>query len=323
MPTPLRIGVVGVGDFGIRHAAIAAALPEVDLVAVADRDAGRARSVAERFGAGPSTSARSLLTDHDVDALVVATPQHCHLGDVRAAVEAGVAVLVEKPVVTAGTEVDELRRLAASRQTVIVPAHVSRFLPSVALLRERVAADPVVAVRALRVVPVERLDLHGGEHPALVAMVHDLDLVRAVVPADLVEVSSVQSWTDPRRPFPQIVMAHLRFADGTLASVENRWTLPHARQYIDARLEVTTRSWTARLRVPSGALRITGPDGDVIPDTDLEATVAGLPVGALATQLRHFVQCVSAGRPSEVVTLEDALWSVDVAATIASQQPAR
>jgi predicted dehydrogenase len=152
-------------------------------------------------------------------------------------------------------------------------------------------------------------------------MVHDLDLVRAVVPGDLVDVTSVQSWTDPDRPYPQVVMAHLRFADGTLASVENHWTLPHARQYIDARLEVVTRSWTAHLRVPGGALRIVEQDGDVLPDTELDAAVAGLPVGALATQLRHFAQCVAQGRPSDVVDLEDAFWSVEVAARITAQQP--
>jgi predicted dehydrogenase len=323
MTSRVRVGIVGVGDFGRRHAAIAAALPEVELVAVADRDEGRAQKVAAELGAAASTGIEELLAAHEVDAVVVATPQRCHLSDVTAAVAAGVAVLVEKPAVTAGSEADELRRLVASTGAMVVPAHVSRFLPAVAQLRERIARDPVVAVRAIRVVPVERLDLHGGEHPALVAMVHDLDLIRAVVPADLVDVSSVQSWTDPERPYPQVVMAHLRFADGSLASVENHWTLPHARQYIDARLEVVTRRWTAHLRVPGGALRIVEEGGDLLPDTELEASVAGLPVGALATQLRHFVQCVAEGRPSDVVDLEDGLWSVEVAARIAAQQPPR
>jgi predicted dehydrogenase len=323
MTSKVRVGIVGVGDFGRRHAAIAAALPEVELVAVADRDEARAGRVAAELGTAPAASVEDLLARHDVDAVVVATPQRCHLSDVRAALAAGAAVLVEKPVVTASSEADELRHLAASTGGLVVPAHVSRFLPAVAQLRQRVAVDPVVAVRAVRAVPVERLDLHGGEHPALVAMVHDLDLIRSVVPAELADVSSVQSWTDPSRPHPQVVMAHLRFADGSLASVDNHWTLPHARQYIDARLEVVTRRWTAHLRVPGGALRIVEENGDLLPDTELEATVAGLPVGALATQLRHFAQCVAEGRRSDVVDLEDGLWSVEVAARIAAQQPPR
>lgn len=323
MSSRVRIGIVGVGDFGRRHAAIAAALPEVDLVAVADRDQARARSVAAELGTAASTGIDELLAVHQVDGVVIATPERCHLSDVKAAVAVGVGVLVEKPVVTARSQVDELRQLVESTGALVVPAHVSRFLPAVAQLRKRVAQDPVVAVRAIRVVPVERLDLHGGEPPALVAMVHDLDLVRALVPGDLVNVSSVQSWTDLNRPYPQVIMSHLSFADGTLASVENHWTLPHARQYIDARLEVVTRRWTAHLHVPGGALRIVEESGDLLPDTELEATVAGLPVGALATQLRHFAQCVAQGRPSDVVDLEDAFWSVEVAARITAQQPPR
>jgi predicted dehydrogenase len=322
MSSRVRIGVVGVGDFGRRHAAVAAALPECELVAVADRDQARARSVAARYGVAAFSCGDDLLAHRDVDAVVVATPQHCHLADVRAAVSAGVAALVEKPVVTAGEEAAELRRLAASINVPVVPAHVSRYLPAVALLRARVERDPAQVVRAIRVVPVERLSLHGGEHPALVAMVHDLDLVRSLVPADLVDVSSVHAWTERDRPHPQIVMAHLRFADGSVASVENHWTLPHARQYIDARLEVTTRRWTSHLQVPAGALRIVEAGGDLLPDTDLDVTVAGMPVGALATQLRHFTRCVGERRPSEVVDLEDALWSVEVAARIAAQRPA-
>ncbi|WP_104522785.1 Gfo/Idh/MocA family protein [Blastococcus atacamensis] len=325
MSSAVRIGIVGVGDFGRRHAAVAAALPEVQLVAVADRDRGRALTVAQELGCAAVGGIEELLAERAVDAVVIATPQHRHLADVRAAVEAGVPALVEKPVVSAGEEAQRLRELVAGSGVLVVPAHVSRFLPGVAQLRERLAIEPAVAVRAVRVVPVERLDMHGGEHPALVAMVHDLDLVRAVLPpdAELVDVSSVQSWTEPRRPHPQVVMAQLTFSDGSLASVENRWTLPHARQYIDARMEVTTRRWTAHLQTPSGGLRIATGAGDLLPDTDLEATVAGLPVGALATQLRHFAACVSAGRRSEVVDLEDGLWSVEVAARIAAQQPQR
>lgn len=240
------------------------------------------------------------------------------------AVEAGVHALVEKPVVAAGDEAERLDRLVRAHPDVVVmPAHVSRFLPAVAALRDRFASQHVVAVRAIRTVPSERLGLHGGEHPALVAMVHDLDLVRAFVPAQVRHVSSIQRWTDDSRPFPQIVMAHVVFEDATLASVENHWTLPHGRQYIDARLEVTTDQEIGYVSVPSHGLRVVARDGDVTPDTDLEPRVAGLPVGALATQLRHFAACARAGTSSSIVSVQDAIWSVRIAADIAAQTPFR
>jgi predicted dehydrogenase len=315
----IRVGVVGVGDWGGRHAAIAAALPEFEFVAVADQNAQRAEAVASQYGVEAFADANALLSGCDVDAIVIATPPAGHLRDICSALGSGVHALVEKPVVVDRYEAERLRTLAASASTVLMPAHVSRFMPSFAALRQAVAGQRVIAVRAVRRVPMARLDLHGGEHPALVAMVHDLDLVRAFVPAALESVESVQRWVDDSRPYPQIVMAHLRFADGVVASVENHWTLPHERQYIDAHLEVSTDRTIAHLEVPGTALRLTTADGDFLPDTQLEAWVAGIPVGALATQMRHFASCIRSGRPSQVVTVDEALWSVDVAARIAAQ----
>jgi predicted dehydrogenase len=323
MVQAVRVGVVGAGDFGIRHVAVAAALPEVELVAVADPSPSRAELVNSRWAVPTCRDVRELLREHAPEAVVIATPQSLHLSDLTAAVTAGVHALVEKPIISAGEEADELQRLCAAHpEVVVMPAHVSRFLPSVATLRDRLAGERVTAVRAVRVVPTERLDLHGGEHPALVAMVHDLDIVRAFVSAELRDVTSVQRWTDDARPHPQVVLAHLTFADGTVASVENYWTLPHSRQYIDARLEVTTDRSIGHVTVPGAGLRLVRPAGDEVPDIELEATVAGLPVGALATQLRHFAACVRAGHESPVVTVDDALWAVRVAARIAQQVPA-
>jgi UDP-N-acetylglucosamine 3-dehydrogenase len=317
----IRLGVIGVGDFGARHAAIAAALAEVDLVAVADRNGTRAAAIGERYGARPFPDAAALLDETGVDAVVIATPEHRHLADLELALAARVPALVEKPIVATAGQAAQVRALVRPAGCLVMPAHVSRFLPAFAELRDRLRGHTVRAVRAVRVVPAARLDLHGTEHPALVAMVHDLDLVHALVPEALDTVASVQRRTDPGRAHPQVVLAHLQFTDGVVASVENYWTLPHERQYIDARLEVTTDRALMRMQTPAGALHIATAEGDFLPDTELEAWVAGLPVGALATQMRHFVDCVVSGRVSTVVTVDDALWSVEVAARIAEQAP--
>lgn len=314
-----RIGIIGTGDFGVRHAAIAAALPEVHLVAVADADVERAGSVAVRYGVRQHPDAETLLAQERLDGVVIATPGPTHLPLLEAALLAQVDVLVEKPIVGRADDITAFRDVVSRSSNIVMPGHVSRFLPAFAALRERVLGHRVLAIRALRRVPTARLDLHGGEHPALVAMVHDLDLVQAIVPGRLEHVSAVQTWTDPSRPHPQIVMAHLRFDNGTLVSIENHWTLPHERQYIEARLEVTTDHGIFDLQTPATSLRIVNGDGDFLPDVELDATVDGMPVGALATQMRHFADCVRHRRPSRVVSVEDALWSVEVASRIAAQ----
>lgn len=322
MKDRVRIVVVGVGDFGARHAAVVAALGEAQLVGVVDADRDRAAAVARLHSVPSFQHLTEAVEQVRPDAVVISTPQNHHLEGVREALEVDLPVLVEKPVVGSVADADRLLELLQKHPSAIVmPAHVSRFTAGFAAARERLAGAKIQSVRAIRVVPHERLALHGAEHPALVAMVHDLDLVRALVPAEVVGISSVQQRTVVGAPHPQIVMAHLNFADGTLASVENYWTMPHARTYIDARLEVTTKDELVTVTLPSGAVRVTTADGDFIPDTDLEGWVAGMPTGALGTQMRHFVSCVRDQRPSSLITVEEAVWSCRVAARIAAQDP--
>jgi UDP-N-acetylglucosamine 3-dehydrogenase len=288
----------------------------MELCGVADTDAARAGAAAAGLGCRASGSLEELLAADRPDAVVVATPEVHHVAALRACLDAGAHVLVEKPVALSAADAALARELAAASGLVVLPGHVSRFLPEVARLRELVAGQRVLAMHATRAVPRERLGLHGRIHPAFMAMVHDLDLLRSVQPAELVSVAAEQRWTEPDRPHPQLLWATLGFDDGCVAVVENAWTLPHARRYVDAHLRVTTGELVAEVRLPAGGLRVMREDGDHVPDTQLDAWVGELPVGAIAGQLRHFAACIRAGTPSPVVTMDDAVWSVATAERI-------
>ena len=315
----VRVVVVGAGDFGARHIDTVASLPEFELVGVADRDPRRASAAAQRHGCPAFASLDQALADASPDAIVIATPPAAHAADLRLGVRRGLPVLVEKPLVATAAEADELADLPDDQKALVFPAHVSRFLPSFVALREAVRNRRIRLIRAVRLVPAERVALHGEAHPALSAMVHDLDLVRALVDAPLERVESEQSWVDPTRPHPQAVIAHLRFADGTLVTVDNAWTVPHTRQYIDARLEVHADGFSGSLALPAGGVSFSTADGDYVPDVELEGSAYGVPTGALATQLRHFAASVSGRAVERAVTLDDALWSVRTALRIAEQ----
>lgn len=311
--------VVGAGDFGVRHIATAAALEEIELVGVADCDLDRARAAVVHYGGRAYPGLQEALDGERPDAVVIATPAHAHMTDLRRAVGQGIPVLVEKPIVSTVREVHELESLTSAEKDLVYPAHVSRFLPSFVRLRSAVAERRVRLIRAVRVVPAERVALHGDVHPALAAMVHDLDLVRALIASPVERIESEHAWIDPSRPHAQVVVAHLRFADGALVSIDNTWTMPHSRQYIDARLEVHADGFSGSLQLPGGGVSLSDVTGDYRPDYELDAFAYGIPVGALATQLRHFSGHV-AGRLSEpAVTVEDALWSVRIALEIADQ----
>lgn len=94
------MGVVGAGWWSCSvHLPALAADPDAELVGVCDQDAQRARRVAEMFGAGRAVTDVQDLLDLDLDAVVVATPHDAHHAPAAAALDAGVDVLVEKPMV--------------------------------------------------------------------------------------------------------------------------------------------------------------------------------------------------------------------------------
>lgn len=320
--TSIRVAVIGAGDFGRRHIAVLAALPEFDLVAVADRNEAAAGETAQLHGARTFSSLEAVLAGLEIDAVVIATPPAAHVTDLLVALDHALPVLVEKPVVTTEADLARLEGLPAPLRRLVLPGHISRYLPSFCALREQMRGETVRAIRAVRYVPSERVAMHGESHPALSAMVHDFDLIRALVPSELVHVSSVQSWIDQTRPHPQAVFVHLRFADGTIASVDNLWTLPHGRKYIDARLEVSSDETLAVLSLPGGEVSFATKTGEYAPAVELEGAVYGVPAGALANQLRYFAVHVHGGAHETAVTLEDALWSVRLALQVQQQASA-
>ncbi|MFC4224238.1 Gfo/Idh/MocA family protein [Lysinibacter cavernae] len=323
MSSAVRVIVVGAGDFGARHVRAVSLLPEFELVGVADRDRSRAEACAEAFGGRPFGGLDEALDAVAADAVIIATPPGAHVGDLLLATSRGLPCLTEKPIVATSGDVAAVEVLPDEQRALVFPAHVSRFLPGFARLVEELGASPVRYLRALRRVPRERLDLHGEVHPAMSAMIHDIDLVRALIPAQLRSVTSSQVWSDDRRPFPQTVSAQLLFEGGALAVIDTSWTMPHARQYIDARLEVATDDTFATVSLPGGGLVVEGVDGDTVPDIELEGEAYGIPVGALATELRQFAAVVSGRADRFAVTCDDALWSIRVALEIAGQQPSR
>src|SRR5208282_3269961 len=95
----LGVGVVGVGEMGKRHAEnLARLVPKARLVAVADKDLERARSVAQELEVEHSyDSAEALVARHDVQAVVIASPAKFHAPAIQVAAAAGKHILCEKP----------------------------------------------------------------------------------------------------------------------------------------------------------------------------------------------------------------------------------
>lgn len=295
--------VVGVGDFGKLHAAVAAALPEISLLGVVDSDAATAKFVAESHGTRSYESLEAALTEMAPDAVLIATPENVHVHQVLECLAAGVHVLVEKPVALSSAGVSRLKEAAEAANRFVLPGHISRFLPEV----QDLLADPgeVWSIVASRLVPQSRRALHSRTHPAWMAMIHDLDIIGALLPERPTRVTAVTRRTDSAEANPDLCWAMIEVDDGPVALVENIWIYPHDRQYVSARLRVSGPGCVTEISLPSDALVRIRADGEYRPVFAIDGWVATRPVGALAAQLRHFVDVIE-GRVEPLVTLEDA-----------------
>src|SRR5271163_4550848 len=117
---PINVAVVGAGAFGRNHARVYRQLQQagsVRLVGVVDPETARADAVAREFGCRAFGSVEQMLTTHsEVQAASVAAPTVHHLEVARALMEAGVDVLIEKPLAATLDEANELVELAATHK---------------------------------------------------------------------------------------------------------------------------------------------------------------------------------------------------------------
>ena len=186
------VAVVGVGVFGRNHARVYQELQQqgeaVRLVGVVDPDLDRADAVAREFGCRAFGSVQQMLTTHsEIRAASVAAPTVHHLEVARALMEAGVDVLIEKPVAASLAEADELVQLAATYKRIAQAGHLERFNPAVRATIPLLTQPMFFEVHRLSVFTPRSLDVDV----VLDLMIHDLDIVLSFANSPVKEVRAV------------------------------------------------------------------------------------------------------------------------------------
>ena len=224
--TPLRAGVVGVGSMGENHARVYSELREAELVGVADLDTTLAEHVAETYGTEP-LAFEELLASCDV--VSVAVPTAAHYDTVRACLEAGIDVLVEKPIAETVGQARELAAHARERDLVLQVGHVERFNPAVGTLESLVSDLEVIAVDAQRLGPP--VDRSGRDGVVTDLMIHDVDVVGSLLEGEPVSIAASGTADG------EYATARLEYPDGVVASL----TASRVTQKKVRRLTVTAR----------------------------------------------------------------------------------
>jgi predicted dehydrogenase len=206
----LRIGLIGAGHFGRFHALKLAAATRATLAGVYDPDDERAKAVAWEAG-GQTAKLDDLLARSD--AVIIAAPAELHFDLAAQALRAGKHVLVEKPIAATLDQAAELAVLAKSAGLVLQVGHLERFSAAHGAVTKRMGKP--LYIEAVRIAPFKP---RGTDVSVILdLMIHDLDLILALIDAPIDHVDAVGA--SVASAHEDIANARIRFANGAVATI--------------------------------------------------------------------------------------------------------
>jgi predicted dehydrogenase len=183
--SPLRVAIIGAGHLGRIHARIAAALEEIELVAVVDPVETARTGVAQEFRTRAVADYRELIGE--IEAAIIATPTHTHHAIGMDLLAGGVPLLIEKPLAPTSADANELVTMARKKGLALQVGHVERFNPALMA----VAAD----VRDPKFIEATRTSGYTFRSTdigvVLDVMIHDLDIVLSLARSSVADVQAV------------------------------------------------------------------------------------------------------------------------------------
>lgn len=286
MADPIRVAVVGAGYFGRFHADHYARNPRAKLVAVVDTDEARARAVAAEFGAEPAFDYRSIIGKVDAASIATSTPLHYEIA--RALIEAGIHVLIEKPIADSVESASILADLAEQRGSVLQVGHIERFSSAYRMLAE-IITDPVY-FESYRIAPWKN---RGVEVDVILdLMIHDIDMIIGLVASPVSSVDAVGTPVLGRRI--DLANARITFESGCVANV----TASRVSYKTERRLRVFARNHYLNCDLGEGRIFGYRLRGD--PMTDGLAAIASETYeiqkeDSLANEIDAFLDCITTG----------------------------
>jgi len=207
----VRAGVIGVGHMGHYHVGAYMEIHYVDLIGVADINKERVKAICELYEVEGYTDYHELL--EKVDVVTVAVPTRLHFEVAKKALEAGVHVLVEKPIAPTLEEARELFRIAHDKGLTLQVGHVERYNGAVQELM-KIVTEPLL-VESRRLGPFEKRT--ENESVVLDLMIHDIDIVLGLVrsPVKDIQASGLSLYTNKA----DVATVELTFESGCVATL--------------------------------------------------------------------------------------------------------
>jgi predicted dehydrogenase len=207
----IKVGVIGAGHFGREHARIYSEIEGAQLVAVCDIQEANGKPIAERYGAAFVTDYKEL--PGKVDAVSLAVPTVAHAAIACELLDAGIAILVEKPIARSLDEADAVIAAAERNRCVLQVGHLERFNPAVNAARGIATAPRFFEAHRLSIFTPRSLDIDV----VMDLMIHDLDVVLSFIDSAVREVRA--AGVPILTPRIDIANARIEFENGCVANL--------------------------------------------------------------------------------------------------------
>ncbi|HSN24830.1 MAG TPA: Gfo/Idh/MocA family oxidoreductase [Kofleriaceae bacterium] len=300
-----RLAVIGAGAWGINHVRVIAAEASCELAAVVDPDPRAmqaVRAVAPR--AKIVAAVDDVLADPSIDAVVIASPAATHVSLACAALEAGKAVLVEKPLAMNAADARRVVATAARQGRVAMVGHLMLHHPAVLRLRDLLQSGQLGTLHYLHCTRVNLGKLRRDENALWSFGPHDLSMCDLLL-GDVPRTVTARGQCVLQPGIEDVVFLTMRYATGELAHVHLSWLSPRKERRLTLvcsqkmaefddvapdKLRIYNKGYESPPSFTEYGQYLVLRDGDVhIPQISMEEP--------LRVQLQHFLESLETGTP--------------------------
>lgn len=292
-PKTARVGIVGGGIRGSMFARATQERDSAELVAICDRSAEVRRAVGEIFGVPVYADVEEMLAAHeDLTAAVIATPDFAHRDAAVLCAQAGLDLMIEKPLATTVADAEAIVAAGAQSGARIMVGFENRWNPRFFTVRDLLRSEgpgPVIAQQVSLndtiYVPTAMLSWASKSSPAWFLMPHTLDLaiwlsgarprsVRAIGHRGILQRRGVDTWDS--------ITATFEMNDGSYVVLNSSWVLPESAPAVyDFRYELQTHDGVFHVEGANHGVTQYGTDGVQWPQSavyERNGRIAGVPI---------------------------------------------
>jgi len=288
-PHRVTLAIVGFGAWGSRHVATAFSLLDSQLKYVCDADSAKKESLTSiSSGVRFTTSLEEVLDDPAVNAVIVATPSNTHHHIAKQCLEAGKNVLVEKPLSLHLSDGMELQLLAENRRRILMVGHLLLYHPAVRKLKELIDDGKLGKLQYIYSNRLNQGTVRNDTNILWSFAPHDISILQFLIGKDPLEIDA-NGGIFLQPGIHDVTLTMLRYPENIQAHIHVSWLHP----FKEHRLVVIGDQGMAVFEdtKPQDKLVLFPRNG-----TDPHpASVSYENEDPLTAQLRHFIQCVTAG----------------------------